>query len=460
MTVSRRAAGMMCALLFVTGACARRPQQPPAPVVSPTGIVYEVGTPPAETRYSQTATLLMRIESSTERGLEQALAGIAADSTNPVHFFLAGAAYARLGHYDEANRMFTRAEQIYPAYQLQVEPEREAAWADAFNQGARAYGEDDLEAAVQAWQGAISIFDLRPEAHRSLAQLHAGEGRYDEAISLYQSALAGLEKQPATRVIQEQERQERAATKSELEASLAQLLLFRNRFAEAEPILRRQLERDSTSADLRGSLAEALVGLGRTEEARAIYTSLLSETGLEVTQLFNLGVALFRANEFDAATRAFERLTELRPSSRDAWFNYANSLFAARDWRTLTSVGERLIELDPLNENAGLITARAHLELGDQAAALRGVERVRSAPVYVEGLSLRPGIDDTKVLGRLKGNRADAGGVIRLRFTFYGDSGVLGSADVSVTAPAAQALEPFEVAFGVKASSYSYEVLP
>jgi tetratricopeptide (TPR) repeat protein len=450
----------VCALSLLTGGCARRPQQPPAPVVSPTGIVYRVGTPPSETRYSQTATLLMRIESSTERGLEQALEGIAADSTNPIHFFLAGAAYARLGHYPEANRMFIRAEQLYPAYELQVEPEREAAWAEAFNQGARAYGEDDLEAAVQAWQGAISIFDLRPEAHRSLAQLHAGEGRYDEAITLYQSALAGLEKRPVTRVLEEQELQERATAKRELESSLVQLLLFRNRFAEAEPILRRHLERDSTDADLRGSLAEALVGLGRADEARAIYTSLLSETGLEVTQLFNLGVALFRAGEFDAAARAFQRLTELQPSSRDAWFNFANSLFAAQDWRTLTSVGERLIELDPLNENAGLITARAHLELGDQAAALRGVERVRSAPVYVEGLSLRPGVDETKVLGRLKGSRSEAGNLIRLRFTFYGDDGVVGSTEVRLPAPAEGVLEPFEVAFRMKASSYSYVVLP
>jgi hypothetical protein len=88
------------------------------------------------------------------------------------------------------------------------------------------------------------------------------------------------------------------------------------------------------------------------------------------------------------------------------------------------------------------------------------VERVRSAPVYVEGLSLRPGVDETKVLGRLKGSRSEAGNLIRLRFTFYGDDGVVGSTEVSLPAPAEGVLEPFEVAFRMKASSYSYVVLP
>jgi tetratricopeptide (TPR) repeat protein len=356
--------------------------------------------------------------------------------------------------------MFSVAQRIYPAYELQIEPEREAAWADAFNQGARAYGEGNLEDAIQAWQEAVTIFDLRPEAHRSLAQLHAGESRFDEAIGVYQSALAGLARRPATRVLPETELQERASVRSDIEGNLAELLLFRSRFAEAEPLLRGLLERDSSNVDLRGNLAAALVGLGRVEEARVIYSSLLSETGLEVTQLFNLGVALFRAEDFAAAARAFQRLTELQPESRDAWFNYANSLFAAEEWRTLTSVGERLLELDPLNENAGLITARAHLELGDQQAALSGVERVRGAPVYLEGLSLRPGIDETKVQGRISGNLAEAGAPIRLRFTFRGDGGVLGSVSVSAAAPAEGASEPFEITFAMKASSYSYEVLP
>jgi tetratricopeptide (TPR) repeat protein len=261
-------------------------------------------------------------------------------------------------------------------------------------------------------------------------------------------------------VLQGEELQERESAKVGIEAGLAELLLLRNRFTEAEPLFRRQLERDPDNVDVRGNLAATLVGLGRAEEARVIYTSLLSETGLEVTQLFNLGVALFRADDFGAAARAFQRLTELQPESRDAWFNYANSLFAAQEWRTLASVGDRLLELDPLNENAGLITARAHLELGDQPAALRGVERVRGAPAYLEGLSLRRGMDEATVVGLMVGNRAEAGTPIQLRFTFYRNREVLGSTSLSIPAPAEGASEPFQVTMRVAASSYSYQVLP
>ena len=434
-------------------------REPRGPVVSPTGFVYELGTPPSETRFSQTATLYLQQPGSTDRALGMALEGIEADSTNPIHFFLAGTAYARLGQYEEANRMFAVAERIYPAYEIDVEPEREAAWAEAFNRGAGEYRDGDAETAIEAWRGAIQIFDLRPEAHRNLAQLLSSEGRYDEAIDVYQGALAGLEKRPATRVFQEQDLLEREEAARATEVSLAQLLLIRNRFAEAEPLLRRQLERDSTNVDVRSNLALALVGLGRDEEARAIYSALLSESGLEATQLFNLGVALFRADDFDGASRAFQQLTENQRDSRDAWFNYANSLFAAQDWATLTSVGDRLIELDPLNENAALITARAYLEAGDQQAALRGVARIRGTPVYVEGLTMRLGAADTRIQGRVAGNQAPAGTPIRLRFAFYNDTGEVGSEIVNMSAPASGEREPFEVNLAIRALGYSYELL-
>ena len=446
------------ALLALPG-CASGPREPPGPVVSPTGIVYEPGTPPSETRFSQTATLYLT-SGQLERAHELAEEGLASDSANPVHYYLAGVAHARLGHHEEADRLLDEAQRIYPAYQLEIEPEREAAWAEAFNRGTRAYNARDIDGAVAAWQGAILMYDLRLEAHRNLGTLLGGEGRYDEAIDVYQQALAGIEKRPATRFLREEEVADREEARIATEAGLAQLLLFRNRFAEAEPLLRRQLAMDTTDVQVRSNLATALSGLGRTEEARAIYSDLLSEEGLESAQLFNLGVALFRSRDFVEAGRAFQRLTELQPHSRDAWFNYANSLFAGEDWRSLTEAGDRLIGLDPLNENAALITARAWLESGDEPAALRGVERIRGVPVYVEGLQMRPGGADTRIQGRVIGNRAPPGTPIVLRFTFYGESGELGSQSLTVQAPEAEAREPFELTFPMRAAAYRYELVP
>ena len=428
-------------------------------MVSPTGIVYEPGTPPVETRPSQTATLYLRQERLT-RALELALEGLAADPENPIHFFLAGVSYARLREYQKADAMFSEAQRIYPAYELDIESEREAAWAGAFNAGLEAYQAGDVEQTIEVWGQAALIHDLQPEAHRNLASLLAAEGRYREAVDVYQRGLAGLEKRPATRVLEAEELRDRAEATADMEEKLARLLLSMDRFAEAEPLLRRQVGRDPTSVELRSDLASALSGQGREAEALEIYSTLLSEESLQATQLFNLGVGLFRSADFAQAAEVFRRLTELQPNSRDAWFNYANSLFAGEVWPSLAVVGDRLVELDPLSENAWLITARAQMEIGERQAALGSLELVDAAPVYVDGLQLRGSGAGTSVQGRITGNTAESGTPVRLRFTFYGDAGApLGTETLTVAAPAAGESLRFDVSFAQRASAYRYELL-
>lgn len=444
--------------LLAVAACASGGRGSDGPVVSPTGKVYEPGIPPDETRFSQTSSLYLR-RGRVRRALELAQEGVVADPQNPIHYYLAGLAHARLDQHVAADRMFDRAESIYPAYELDIEPEREAAWGRAFNAGTEAYNEGDLERAIEAWRRAIAIYDLRPEAHRNLASVLSAEGRYEEAIQVYEDALEGLEKRPATRVLEAAESRDRREARTETEERLVQLLLFRDRYEEAVPLLRRQLERDSTDVGARSDLARALDGMGRKAEATEIYTSLLSESGLESTELLNLGVALFRTGQHGKASDAFERLTRLQPNSRDAWYNYANALFAAEEWERLARIGDRLVELDPLGESTALVVARARLESGDEEGARRGVERSDGAPVHVGQLQMQPSGGVTRVRGRVVGNQAEAGTPVRLRFTFYGEDGALGSETVTVSAPSTDESAPLEVSFGRRAVAYRYEVL-
>ena len=427
-------------------------------MVSPTGFVYELGTPPVGTRFSQTAALYLT-QGLIERGLELALLGVDAEPENPIHYVLAGLAHVRLLQYGEADAMFTEAQRIYPAYELEIEPEREAAWIDLFNQGIAAYADGDVERTIEAWEQAGTMWDLRPDASLNLATLFNGEGRWDDAIWAYQTVVAGLERKPVTRVLTQDEIQQREALKLSSEKSLTQLLLFTERFAEAEPLLRRHLESDSTNLEVRGDLAAALHGLGQDTEAAAIYAGLLSETGLEARDLFNLGIALYRAGDFMAAADAFEQLTGLQPDSRDAWFNYANSLFAAESWESLAAVGDRLTEVDPLGENSALIAARAHLEIGDEQTAAEGLVRTESAPVHMEGLQLRPSEVETSLQGRVVGNTAAPGTSVHLRFTFYGPDGALGTEPLTVSAPPAGVRARFEVSFAGQATAYRYELV-
>ncbi|MBI4538543.1 MAG: tetratricopeptide repeat protein [Gemmatimonadetes bacterium] len=456
----RRAGRTVLALAagLVLGGCAAGGAGTRAPVVSPTGIVYPPGTPPVQTRFSQTAVLYLR-QGQVDRALAQALEGIESDPENPVHSFLAGSAHARLKQYAEADSMFSQAQGLYPAYELDIEPQREAAWAEAFNAGLEAYAAGDVQGTIRAWQQATLIYDLRPEAHRNLATLLSQEGRYAEAIDVYQRGLVGLEKRPATRVLLERDLEERNQAGASMEENLVQLLLFTNRFAEAEPLLRRQLERDPANVQVQSDLASALSGQGRPEEARKIYAALLSEASLQATELFKIGISLFRSSDFMEASEAFRRLTDLQPNSRDAWFNYANSLFAAEAWKSLATVGDRLVELDPLNEKAALIVARAYLEIGDEEAAVRGVKRMEAAPVHLAELQMRPSEARTSVQGRVIGNKAEPGAPVRLRFTFYGDAEALGTETLTVPAPPSGESAMFVVSFGMRATAYRYELV-
>ena len=427
-------------------------------MVSPTGFVYELGTPPVGTRFSQTAALYIT-QGLVERALELALLGVDAEPENPIHYLLVGLAQIRLAQYSEADAMFAEAQRIYPAYELDIEPEREAAWIELFNEGIAAYGDGDVEGTIEAWEQAGMMWDLRPDASLNLATLFNGEGRWDDAIRAYQRVVTALERKPVTRVLTQDEVQAREDLKRSSEESLTQLLLFRERFAEAEPLLRRHLEGDSTNVQVRGDLAEALHGLGQDTEASAIYSGLLSETGLGARDLFNLGIAFYRAGDFVAAADAFEQLTQLQPDSRDAWFNYANSLFAAESWETLAAIGDRLTDVDPLGENSGLIAARAHLEIGDEQTAAERLGRTESAPVHVEGLQLRPSEVETSLQGRVVGNTAEPGTSVCLRFTFYGPDGAQGTEPLTVSAPPAGVRARFEVSFAGLVTAYRYELV-
>lgn len=429
----------------------------PDPVVAPTGKVYERGTPPEDTRHSQTAALYLRRE-RTDRALELAREGVESGPGNAVHHYLAGVAHARLGQYEAADSMLDRAEEIYPAYELEIEPVRESAWARAFNNGTDAYARGELDRAIEAWRGATVMYDLRPDAHRALATALLRQGRRSEAVEVYRDALEGLERWPATRVLEESELREREEARAAMERRLARLLVAEGRYADAVPLLRRRLETDSTDIELRSELALALARLGRAEEAGRLYASVLAEGDLEADRLASLGNTFFRSDAHDRAAEAFGRLVELRPRSRDAWYNYANALFAAESWDTLASRGERLVELDPLGENSILIVARAHLESGDEETARELVQRADAAPIHVERLRMQRSAGKTTVLARAVGNDADPGTPVRLRFVFQGSDGRLGARTVTLSAPGPGESEFFEVTVDGRAEGYRYEV--
>ena len=205
----RSSAILGCAAVISLSGCASAPR-PTGPVVSPTGIVYEIGTRPVPTRFSQTGALYLT-QGLVARALELSILGIEDEPGNPIHYLLSGLAHVRLDQYEKADAMFKTAQQIYPAYELDIEPEREAAWIGLFNEGIAAYTGGDIEGTIEAWELAGMMWNLRPDASLNLATLFDGEGRWDEAIGAYRNAVTGLERGPVTRILSQEELRSRSA---------------------------------------------------------------------------------------------------------------------------------------------------------------------------------------------------------------------------------------------------------
>jgi tetratricopeptide (TPR) repeat protein len=471
MNLTRGAMAAAMGAVLAIGACAPAATTVASgPVLSPSGEPYAPGIRPRDTRQTGAAQLYLvqaatadpaRASALYQQALEAVQPGMQTDSTNATYFFIAAQAHAGLGNFEVADSLFDTAQRLYPAYELEIDPAREQAWAMAFNRGIEAYQANDMATAATAWRQANRIYNKRSEGYLNLAVIYTQNEDYDQAAEAYRQALAALGRTPA-RELAPEEVEEREEARAQIMESYAQLLVYTERFAEAERLYREYLQTNPTDLAARSALAMVIARQGNQAEARRIYDELMSAPDLTSTDLFNIGVGLFNAEDYERAAQAFRRVTEMSPNNRDAWFNLLNSLYAGDRHADVVPVGQRMLEIDPLNQAASAILGRAYRETRQNQRALEVLTRMDQLPVYVRDLQFRPGEGRSTLSGTMEGHRARAGAPIRLEFTFFGPQGPLGTQTVTVNAPAAQATAPFEVTYtGTTVPvGYRYRLLP
>ena len=94
---------------LVFGGCAAGTGGVAGPSVSPTGKTYPPGTRPTESRFTTPAKLYIA-QGQFQQALTEAQQGVAADSSNPQHYFLLGQAQAGLGDFAAADAAWKTAE--------------------------------------------------------------------------------------------------------------------------------------------------------------------------------------------------------------------------------------------------------------------------------------------------------------------------------------------------------------
>jgi tetratricopeptide (TPR) repeat protein len=432
----------------------------PAGGAAPRANLPQIGRQTAETRRAE-LLLLQNKPDSALAAIQPALSG--RDSSNALVRAIAGEAAASTGDVTAAQAHFEAALRLAPNAAPSIEARRGDAWARLYNQGATVYGTGDIDATIAAWEKANAVDPgARHEAYMNLGILYTGKHDYDRAAQSYQAALAAMDKTAAG--LTPEQATERAEARETVFQSLGEILLFTEKYADAEKLYKAELEKKPTDVGLQGKVAAAIAAQpGREAEATEMYNRLLSTPNLNTSDYNDIGVALFGSKNYPRAAEAFGKVAAARPESREAWYNQANALYAAKQWPALMPVAQKLVTLDPLYEDSWLLLKEAQRNAGQNDAALKTLETVETFPVKLSELTARQAGNKTTIRATAIGNAAAAGTPVQLRFTFYGaDGAVIGNQTATITAPAKDASTPVEVVFEgatAAAGGYKYELV-
>lgn len=404
--------------------------------------------PPKDNKWTKNATKYMTVAGLKQNPQEQATLyqqalaalkeGMAKDPQNAKLWLLTGEVYANLGQFAQADSAFKQARTLYADYGPDIDGAREQAWLREFQKGTQALDRNQPDSAAAFMEKAESIYSVRPEAQLNLGVIYLNSGKPDEATAAFKVAKARLNGPLLAKLKPEDKAQWQAWD---------QLI-------------------DVTTAQIEG----------------------------------NKGIAAFQQQDFDSAAADFQNALRINPHGRDYAYNLAESLFArtnkleqdrqaaesAKPVKTaqikqidadaaplydqLIQAAQAVMPFDPGNTDVYVMIAKAYKGHADaardttqkrllQQKALAALTEAQKLPFAVTGLSAAFG-DTSKLAGKIKNQTMKAGDPAKLKVSFVGiDGTVLGTADVNVTAPAADSTVDFEAVAPTKGqvAGWKYE---
>ena len=415
------------------------------------GTARAQGAPePKDNKWTKDATKYMTVAGLKQKPEEQAplyqqaLAslkeGMSKEPQNAKLYLLAGEIYASMGQYTAADSSLKQAQSLYAAYGPEIEGAREQAWLKEFQKGTQALDRNQTDSAVAFMKAAESIYDARPEAQLNLGVIYLNTNKPEEAATAFQAAKTRLHG-PLTAKLKPED-QAQWKTWDELI--------------------------DVTMAQLEG----------------------------------NKGIEAFQKQDFETAAAEFQKAYEMNPHGRDYAYNLAESIFARTNkmeeerkaaeeakppktadvkkidaelvpmYDKLIDAANKVFVYDPANTDAFIMIAKSYRgesmaasAPADQKAlqdkALAALNTAQALPFEVTELSASFG-ENSKLAGKIKNHTLKAGDPARIKVSFVGvDGTVLGSADVSVAAGAADSTTSFEATAPTKGqvAGWKYELV-
>ena len=462
---------LVTAFAMMAGACASGGGGP-APS-GPEASQAEEGLPIRDNSNTRSADLfLMRALSEEDEAQQQqryqqalgaALAGITENPDNPKSYFQAGQAYIGLGDYAGADSMLTRTEEMRPAYASETVAYREQGWINLYNDAIQPLNAGQLEEAAALFEQADRLYRGRDEALLNLGSIYSRLGENQRAVDVYSAAL----------VLLEENKEEMLADTTQpgiwenhfgiVTTGLAQVYVTMGRHQEAAGIYEDILAENPDDLMVLGNLATVLTQMEMADSAQALYDRILQRPDISEGDLFNVAVGLYQIENYEMAALSFAGVLEMNPMHRDAALNLAQTLSIAEDYEGLIPASQALAELDPRNALAYIYQARAFSETDRTQDANEIFREYQDFGYEISELQMQPYEDGgARLTGQIQNHTKDVGSTVTLRFHFGGEGGVeIGTLDVNITVPEAEAFGAFDAEFSSSeyVRGYRYEVL-
>jgi tetratricopeptide (TPR) repeat protein len=392
--------------------------------------------------------------------LTSAEAAIAEDPTNPLAHRLAALASLGMEDYQEAGAHFERSEELRPVYLYENVGVREQAYIDQYQLASPFLGSGDYEQAAIHLENADGIYDGRPEAMITLAQIYAALREPEMALEKIEAVDAFLASDAMADIDEETAANWRAQAEG-FPLMRAQVFADAGRLEEAVAVYRELVAANPDDIALQQDLGAILMQMGENEQALQVYRGLINRPGLDADGLSRVGLGFYQADQYEEAAAALQRAADASPRDRDALEWWARSLRADSAFAAIPPVANRWIELDPQSQQGLAILAEAANVNGDTQLAAQTIQRVQALEFSVDNLQMRRGAGGADVSGAISNKTLTAGSQVTLVFTFYGENGsALGNVVHTVAVGGQGMSEVFELAFNSDAvvGGYGYTV--
>lgn len=359
-------------------------------------------------------------------------------------YVLARLALAR-GDLRGADSAFTRAEQLMPDCEVDINQYRQGAWAVLANAGIEKSQMGDADSALILLRHATVIYRGLPHVFENMGIMFANTGAIDSAVVYFERAVAASENDTSL-----------VENRNSSTLNLALMLQRSGRHGEAIQTLNRYLTWNPGDADARRSLVFSFREAGMADSADAVEQALVAEfaamnlDSLSSNDLMAVGVSHFNAKEYRRAAEIFEKLKARNPWSRDAVYNLANAYLALDDKPNLTSSSRELLAIEPMNEDAYRLLGQGYRDRF-QDSLLVVAEQMVGLPIHIEVTGFAPSSSGARLMATAIGREAmDVSGTrltpvpVNLVVEFVTEDGtVLGSQAVTIPALEAKATHEF-----------------